>query len=134
MSEDHDEGAEADGAADAAGGDGPGWTPAALADLRADDNRRRAALVTAALVGLLAAAVHWLGLVLAGALVGLVSEDLPRALAGGLAVGVLVLAVHVSASPVMGPGEFVALAPAAYVSVGAALVAPLWGSLVRGVL
>jgi hypothetical protein len=126
--------ADAAVAADAEESDGADWTPAALADLRTNDAQRRAALVAAALVGVLAASVHWLGLVVAGALVGLVSEDLPRALAAGLAVGVLVLVVHVGASPVMGPGEFVGLAPASYVGVGAALVAPLWGSLVRGVV
>jgi len=120
--------------ADAEEGDETGWTPAALADLRASDPRRRAALVAAALAGLLASSVHWVGLVVTGALVGLVSESLPKALAAGLAVGVLVLVVHVGASPVMGPGEFLGLAPAAYVSVAVALVAPLWGSLVRAVV
>jgi hypothetical protein len=110
------------------------WTPSWLADLRANDDRRHAALVAVALVGLGAAMVHWAGLFVAGALVGLASKTFRRAPVAGLAVGVLVLVVHVGASPVMGPGEFLALAPAAYVTVAVALVAPVWGSLVRGVL
>lgn len=113
---------------------GADWTPAWLADLRADDYRRHAALVAAALVGIGLSMLHWVGLFLAGALVGLVSRDLQRAAAGGLAVGVLVLAVHVGASPVMGVGEFLALTPAAYVTVAAGLLFPVWGSLVRGVV
>jgi hypothetical protein len=138
-----DDGSEGDDDADseraATAGDeetGPGneWTPDWLADLRANDDRRHAALVAAALVGLGAAMVHWAGLFVAGALVGLASKTLRRAPVAGLAVGVLVLVVHVGASPVMGPGEFLALAPAAYVTVAVALVAPVWGSLVRGVL
>lgn len=110
------------------------WTPRSLTDLRSRRNRRLAALVAAALLGLVAASVHWIGLFVAGALVGLASRTLPRALVGGLAVGVLVLVVHVLGSPVMDVGEFVDLAPAAYVTIGAGLLAPVWGSLVRGVV
>jgi hypothetical protein len=113
---------------------GADWTPAWLADLRETDDRRHAALVAAALVGLAAAMVHWLGLFLAGALVGLVCRTVPRAVAAGVGVGVLVLVVHVGASPVMGPGEFLALSPASYLTVAVGLLAPVWGSLVRGVL
>lgn len=109
-------------------------TPAALTALRERPNRRRAALVVAALVGLGLAWLHWFGLFLAGALVGLVSETRRRAVAAGLAVGVLVLVVHVAASPVTGPGEFVAFAPPAYLAIAAGIVAPAWGSLVRGVI
>ena len=110
------------------------WTPRWLVDLRTRPNRRRAALVAAALVGLLASSVHWLGLFVAGALVGLVSETLARAVAAGLAVGVLVLVVHVVGSPAMDVGEFLALVPATYVTLGAGLLAPAVGSLVRGVV
>lgn len=110
------------------------WTPSALTELRARRNRRYAALVAAGLLGILAASVHWLGLVVAGALVGLVSRTLPRALAAGLAVGVVVLLLHVLASPVVGLGEFLALTPPAYVAIAAALIGPLWGALIRGVV
>ncbi len=114
--------------------DAHGWTPQILVDLRSRPNRRRAALVVAALVGLTAAWIHWLGLVVAGALVGLVSETLPRAAAAGLAIGVLVVVVHVAASPIVTPAGFFGLAPASYVTIGLGLIAPLWGSLLRGVL
>lgn len=110
------------------------WTPAFLADLRRRQNPRRAALVAALLVGLVAVWVHWLGLVVAGALVGLVSRTLPRALTAGIGVGALVLVLHVLGSPVMGPGEFLALTPVTYVTIGAAVLGPLWGALVRAVI
>lgn len=110
------------------------WTPRALEDLRERRDRRLLALAVAAVVGLALVWVHWLGLFVAGALVGLASRTVLRALLAGLLVGVLVLVVHVLASPVVGPAEFVALAPASYVTIGAALVAPVWGSLVRGVV
>lgn len=114
--------------------DAHGWTPQILVEIRARPNRRRAALVAAALVGLALAWIHWLGLVVAGALVGLVSESLPRAAAAGLAVGVLVVVVHVAASPAVTPAGLLGLAPASYVTIGVGLFAPLWGSLLRGVL
>lgn len=110
------------------------WTPEPLERLRADPTRRRVALAAAALVGLAAAWVHWLGLFVAGALVGLVSRDLPRAVAAGLGVGVLVLAAHVLASPAMSAGEFLGLGQPAYLAVGAGLLLPAWGALVRSVV
>lgn len=109
-------------------------TPGALGDLRERPNRRRAALVVAALVGLGLAWLHWFGLFVAGALVGLVSETLRKAVVSGIAIGVLVLVVHVVASPVVDPGEFLAFTPPAYLAIAAGIVAPVWGSLVRGVV
>lgn len=111
-----------------------GWAPPALVAVREDRRRRWVALLLAAVAGVALAWVHWLGLFAAGALVGLVSRTLPRAVGAGLGVGVAVLAVHVLASPTMGPAEFWTLAPASYVTVAAALVAPAWGALVRGVV
>lgn len=110
------------------------WTPSPLAALRRSPAHRRVALVGAVLVGLGAAWLHWLGLLAAGVLVGLVSATLPRAILTGLAVGVLVLVVQVLASPAVQPGELLALVPVSYVTIGAALGLPLWGSLVRGVV
>ena len=112
----------------------PPWTPERLHRLRRDSTERRVALVVAGLVGLGLVWLHWLGLFAAGALVGLVSRDLPRALAAGLGFGLLVLVVHVLAAPEMGFGAFLGLTPISYVTIGAALVAPVWGALVRGVL
>lgn len=112
--------------------DGP--TPQFLTDLRDGGTRQLVVLVVVAAVGVGLAWVHWVGLVVAGALVGLVSSDLPRAVLAGFLVGVVVLLANLLAVPTMGPGEFLGLAPASYVTVAAALVAPVWGSLVRGVI
>jgi hypothetical protein len=125
------EGDDATAATDAAGFS---WTPRWLAAARKRPNRRRSLLLAAALLGLALAWIHWLGLFVAGALVGFASRTLPRALAAGLAVGLLVLAVHVLASPVMSVGELASLTPLSYVTIGLAVVVPLWGSLVRAVV
>ncbi|EJN58067.1 hypothetical protein [Halogranum rubrum] len=110
------------------------WTPQWLAAVRADRRRRLVALVLVALVGLGLAWIHWLGLFVAGALVGLVSKSLPRAIVAGVALGVVVLFVQLLVTPAMNASEFVALTPASYVTVAAGVLAPTWGSLVRGVL
>jgi NO-binding membrane sensor protein with MHYT domain len=109
-------------------------TPQWLTAVRTHRRYRLPALVGATLVGVGVASVHWLGLFVAGALVGLVSEDLPRAVAAGLTVGLLVLSTQVLVAPTMNVSEFANLVPASYVTIAAALLAPVWGSLVRGVL
>jgi hypothetical protein len=108
--------------------------PAFLTTIRTEPRKRYAALVGLLVVGLAAAWVHWLGLFVAGALVGLVSRTVPRAVAAGLGVGVAALVLTVLASPTMGVGEFLALTPPAYVAIGSGLVLPVWGSLVRAVV
>lgn len=110
------------------------WTPAWLEDARRRPNRRRSLLVAAGLVGIGLVWVHWLGLFAAGALVGVASRSTPQALLAGLVFGLLVLATHVLASPVMGVGTFLGLQPLSYVTIALALVAPVWGSLARGVV
>jgi hypothetical protein len=109
-------------------------TPAWLATVRTQTRWRLVALGGAAVVGVGLAWLHWAGLFVAGALVGLVSRDVPRAVAAGVAVGVLVLLLQLLVSPAMSAGEFVTLAPASYVTIAAALLLPVWGSLVRGLL
>lgn len=108
-------------------------TPAFLSTIRERRRWRATALVVAVVVGLGFAWVHWLGLFVAGALVGLVSRTLPRALLGGLAVGGVILVVQVVASPGMDAMSFIGFAPPSYVAIAAAIAAPVWGSLVRGV-
>jgi hypothetical protein len=117
--------------ADGAGFD---WTPEWLETARGRRGRRRSLLLSAAVLGLALAWLHWIGLFVAGALVGLASRSVPRAVAAGVALGVLVLAVHVLASPVMSAGAFASLTPISYVTIGLAIVAPVWGSLVRAVV
>ena len=114
--------------------EGDGWSPGILAEMRENPNHRRIALVVALVVGLALAWVHWFGLFVAGGLVGLVSKTVPSALFAGLVVGALVLSLHLFGSPVMSPGEILSLSPPSYVAVAAALLMPLWGSLLRGVV
>ena len=100
--------------------------------IRTEPRRQAVALAIAALVGVGLAWHHWIGLLLAGALVGIVSPDLPRAMAAGLGVGILVLVVFaLSLGSALGPA--LAMTPATYVTVGAAVGLPLLGSLVRGI-
>ena len=110
------------------------WTPEFLAEIRGDPLKSGVGVVVAAVVGVGFAWFHWAGLFVAGALVGLFSETVPRAVVAGFIVGVLVLVVQVGVSPVMGAGEFVALSPPSYVAVAAGLLMPIWGSLIRGVI
>ena len=118
----------------ASGGVGYAWTPTALATVRSRRRWRWSLLAVAMLVGLGLAWLHWLGLVVGGALVGVVSRTVPRAVAVGLAFGGFVLAVHVLASPAMGAGEFLGFAPLSSVTLAAALVGPTWGALLRAVV
>ncbi len=111
-----------------------GWSTEFLAGVRESPLLRGVVLVVAVGVALALAWFHWFGLFVGGAAVGLVSKTVPRAVVAGLAVGVVVLALHVFGSPVMGPDEFLSLSPPSYVAVAAALLMPLWGSLVRGVV
>ena len=115
-------------------GTGYAWTPTALVTVRSRRRWRWTLLAVAILVGLGLAWLHWLGLVVGGALVGAVSRTVPRAVAASLAFGALVLAVHVLASPVMGAGDFVGFVPLSYVTLATALVGPTWGALVRAVV
>ena len=92
-------------------------------------------LVAACLAGFVLASVHWIGLVAGGALVGLVSTTLRRALLAGLGFGVLVLVAwagllvwHGSLDGVLATGMLAGLGAAI------ALVAPVLGSLVRGIV
>jgi hypothetical protein len=91
------------------------------------------AVLIAVTVGLGLAWVHWLGLVVAGALIGLVSPTLLRAVAGGLAFGGLVLLVFAIA---LGDSAWrvVEMTPVVYVVVASGLGLPAFGALSRGVV
>lgn len=108
--------------------------PSLLATVRESGRWRASALVVAALIGIGVAWIHWIGLFVAGALVGLVSATLPRAVLAAFAVGGVVLLVQVLGTPGMAVVEFVSLTPPAYVAIAAAFGAPVWGSLIRGVV
>ena len=99
--------------------------------VRTEPRAHAMALVVVLVVGLAAAWLHWLGLVLGGTLVGVVSKTLPRAILGGVGFGVVVLVVFAaSLGPAVGP--VLEMAPVSYLVVAAALGLPVLGSLVRG--
>ncbi|MFU8868711.1 hypothetical protein [Natronococcus sp.] len=84
-------------------------------------------------IGLILAWLHWLGLVVAGALVGFISPTVWHGLAGALGFGVLVLAAFA-----IGLGDSVwralEMTPAIYVTVASALGLPALGAFVRGLI
>jgi hypothetical protein len=95
-------------------------------------NRWRVTVVVGA-VGALLATVHWIGLLVGGALVGLAWPTLRRAVLAGLGFGVAVVAVFAielalagSLAPAIGMG------PLALVPILAPLVAGALGATVRG--
>ncbi len=99
--------------------------------VRENPQYRVAALAFVAFVGLFLVWLHWLGLIVAGALVGFVSPSLRSAVVAGFGFGVLVvvlffLSVGVPASRLLD------MTPVIYISVASALLLPLFGSLVRG--
>ncbi|APW99499.1 hypothetical protein CHINAEXTREME_17760 [Halobiforma lacisalsi AJ5] len=101
-----------------------------LERVRTDSTVHAVALFVAVAVGLALSWLHWLGLIVGGALVGLVSATPKRAVLGGLGFGVLVLAVFAAT---LGDSAVVAAetTPIVYVAVGAALGLPVFGSLIR---
>lgn len=103
-----------------------------LERVRADPRRRALALGGAVLVGVLAALLHWTGLILAGALAGLVSRSLPRAVATAIGFGILVLVLF-ALSLGGSAGRVLEMAPAVYLTAGAAIGLPALGALIRGV-
>ena len=103
------------------------------ARVRSERRLHAVSLFVCLLVGLALASVHWIGLVVGGALVGLVAPDLSRAVGYGLGFGVVVLVVFaVSLGGALGGA--LAMSPAIYLTVGAGLGLPVLGSLVRGVV
>lgn len=108
---------------------------ARLAALRADDRQRAAVVAAGVVLGVGLGWLHWLGLVLGGALVALPARTVPRGLALGLGLGVLVLvafAAVLAANGALAPALSTGMVGGVTVAVG--LGAPLLGSLVRGVV
>jgi hypothetical protein len=98
--------------------------------------RRRERLLATAfatLVGLAAGTVHWSGLLVGGALVGLARPTLRRALVAGLGFAVLVLvaaAVEFALAGVL--DRSLAMGPLLWVGTAIGVVAPVLGATVRG--
>jgi len=106
-----------------------------LAEVRTNRRERWFAVAGAAVVGLAAAQIHWYGFFLGGALVGLVSKDLARALVAGLAFGLVswvAFAALVAANGAF--WQYAATGQAFGLSVAIPVVAAGVGSLVRGVV
>lgn len=103
--------------------------------LRADRLRRWTAVGVGAAVGLALAWVHWLGLVVGGALVALPTANPKRGALAGLGFGALVLvafagvlALRGALVPALGMGRITAL------TVAIPLVAGLLGGLTRALV
>ncbi|MFC4246197.1 hypothetical protein ACFOZ7_04210 [Natribaculum luteum] len=105
----------------------------ALERVRTVPRAHAAAVVTAVGLGLVATWIHWLGLVVGGTLVGLLSPTLPRAIGGALAFGLLVL-VAFALSLGSSTGAVLEMTPAVYVTVAAALGLPVVGALSRAIV
>lgn len=103
-----------------------------LTGIRADPGRRRIAVIAAGAVGVALASVHWLGLVAAGALVGVFAPSPRRGLVWGFGLGVVVLGVFFSQAVVAGTLDRVLTAgrPALLAIIIPVVVTPL-GSLIR---
>ncbi len=119
----------------AALGSAPAAVEARLAELRADDRRRLAVVAVGVALGLGLGWVHWLGLVVGGALVALPARTVPRGLANGLGLGLLGLAAFAAALAANGAlGPALSTGMVGWLSAGIGLAAPLSGSLVRAVV
>ncbi|ADD06909.1 uncharacterized protein Nmag_3359 [Natrialba magadii ATCC 43099] len=116
------------------GGDGiPASVEQELESIRTTPRRRAVALVLAGGLGVVFAWFHWIGLVLGGALVGLVSTTFWRALVTAAGFGLVVLGLFVI-SLGGATAQVLEMAPVVYLIVGAAIGLPVFGSLVRGIV
>ncbi|MFP8958552.1 hypothetical protein ACLI4Y_17715 [Natrialbaceae archaeon A-CW3] len=104
-----------------------------LTQVRTERRPHVIALALAIAIGLALTWLHWLGLVVGGAFVGLCARRLSFAVAYGVAFGVLVLIVF---SITLGGGALRALemSPAIYLTLAAGIGLPAVGALARGVV
>lgn len=106
-----------------------------LARVRANPRTQWLGFAVAAVVGLALASVHWLGLFVGGALVGLFARTLPRAVAAGVAFGLLAVLAFAAWLAVSGSlGVYLETGQILAVSVAIPIVAGAVGSLVRGLV
>ena len=115
-----------------------GAIASALAEIRGDARARWAALAAGAVVGLLAAWVHWYGFLLGGALVGLASKNTKRAFAAGIGFGLLAWVVFAglvaTTGGLVGVVKYTEMGRLLYLSAGIPVGLSALGSLVRGVI
>ncbi len=104
-----------------------------LTQLRETPRYHWLALVVGCVVGLVAASLHWIGLVVGGALVGVVAANVRRAVLAGAGFGILVLLVWGALLWTAGTfGQATAMGDFTLLAVAIALGLPILGSLVRG--
>ena len=100
--------------------------------VRTEPSPHAVALVAALVAGVGLASLHWIGLIAAGALASLVAPTMRRGAGYALLAGVVCLAAFAAAlGPAAGPASD--MFPVVYVTVGAGLGLPLFGSLARAV-
>lgn len=106
-----------------------------LTALRSDPRQRRLVVVAGVLLGLGLGSLHWVGLVIGGAVVALPARTIPRGLGHGLALGVLELMVFAGLLAWQGAlGPMSSTGVVGAITVAIALALPLLGSLVRGIV
>lgn len=102
-----------------------------LSELRADAFRRRLGLLIGLTVGSVLAWLHWSGLVIGGALIGLSRRSVPSAILASLGFGALLTIVGTVLTPTIGPVEFMSVPRIGAVMAATGLLLPAWGALLR---
>jgi hypothetical protein len=111
-------------------GDRSAHRPAEVARSVRQGDRAETVLLAAIVVGLVATAVSWWGLLLGGGLVGLAAPTLRRALVTGLYFGFTVLVAFLVYLLVVGAlGPYLAMGALFYLSVAIAVVVPTLSAL-----
>ncbi|WP_158056664.1 hypothetical protein [Halorussus halophilus] len=106
-----------------------------LETLRTNSRARWIAFALAILLAVAVATIHWVGFVLGGALAGLASKNLKRALLAGFAVGVVSWLVWVAFLATGGiTMKYFAMGQILAVSAAIPIAASVVGSLARGVV
>lgn len=102
-----------------------------LERIRTDRRVHLGTLAVAVAVGVVLAWLHWLGLVVGGALVGVVSPTLRYAVAAAGGFGLVVFGVFaLTLGGSVGPA--LAMRPIIYVTAASAVGLPVFGALLRG--
>lgn len=104
-----------------------------LERVRTEPRPHAAAVIVAVGTGLVLSWLHWIGLVVGGALVALTGATLWRGVAGAIGFGVLVL-VAFALSLGSSAWTVLEMTPVVYLVVASALGLPLLGSLARGIV
>lgn len=104
-----------------------------LERVRTEHRPHVAAVAVAVALGLLLSWLHWVGLLVGGALVALVSPTLRRGIAGAIGFGAVVLVAFALS---LGDSAWTVLemTPVSYLVVASAFGLPVLGSLARGIV